>query len=128
MSILEHEVTLVGPKGKHRCRALFDSGASYSIIRRDVAQRIAPLVPVPDPGNWTFETARPGDLIEATHLVDLALYFDDSPARFTDQFVVFDECSEEVIVGAHTMQGWHITLDFSTETVNYRKTAIRLRV
>ena len=128
MSILEHEVAVVGPHGKHRCRALFDSGASYSIIRRDIAQRIAPLVPVTDTEDWTFETARPGDLIQATHLVNLTLLFDDSPARFTDEFVVFDECSEELIVGAKTMQSWHITLDFSTETVNYRKTAIRLRV
>ncbi|MGO9308583.1 MAG: retropepsin-like aspartic protease [Spirochaetia bacterium] len=128
MSVLEHDVTLVGSRGSARCTALFDSGAAYSIIRRDLAERLEQLVPLPGPENWIFETARPGDLIHALYRVTLNFLFDDSKARFSDEFVVFDECSEEVIVGAKTMQAWHITLDFVTETVNYRKTAIRLRV
>jgi len=128
MSILEHEVTLIGSRGKARCRALFDSGAAYSIVRRDIAEQIAQLEPFPDPENWIFETARPGELIEAKYRVVLDFRFDDSLARFSDEFVVFDECSEEVIVGAKTMQAWHIVLDFDAEQVNYRKTATRLRV
>ncbi len=128
MSVLEHEVTLVGSLGRARCRALFDSGASYSIVRRDIAERIAHLEPLPDPRDWVFETARPGDLIRATYRVSLDLRFDDSEARFSDEFVVFDACSEEVIVGAKTMQAWRITLDFEAEKVSYRKTATRLRV
>ena len=128
MSILEHDVTLIGSRGKALCRALFDSGAAYSIIRRDIAERIAPLDPFPDPENWVFETARAGDLIKAKYRVILDFRFDDSLARFSDEFVVFDNCSEEVIVGAKTMQAWHIVLDFDAEKVNYRKTATRLRV
>ena len=112
VSILEHTVTLMGSKEKARCRALFDSGAAYSIIRRDIAERVEPLVTLPDPENWIFETARPGDLIHASYRVTLNFAFDDSKARFSDEFIVFDECSEEVIVGAKTMQAWHITLDF----------------
>jgi hypothetical protein len=49
VSVLEHEVTLIGSKGSARCHALFDSGAGYSIIRRDIAERIEPLVLLPDP-------------------------------------------------------------------------------
>jgi len=128
VSVLVHEMTLIGSKGKARCRALFDSGASYSIIRRDIAERISTLEPLPDPENWVFETARPGELIEARFAVGLNFRFDDSEARFRDEFIVFDTCSEELIVGAKTMQAWHITLDFQTETVIYRKTAERLRV
>ncbi|HEY9595125.1 MAG TPA: retropepsin-like aspartic protease [Spirochaetia bacterium] len=128
MSILEHEVTLTGSKGKARCRALFDSGSAYSIIRRDIAERIESLVPLADLEDWVFETARAGDLIQARYRVAVDFRFDDSVARFSDELIVFDECSEELIIGATTMQKWHITLDFTTETVNYRKTAIRLRV
>jgi predicted aspartyl protease len=128
VSVLEHEVTLIGTRGSARCRALFDSGATYSIIRRDIAERIELLVPLPDPENWIFETARVGDHIQALYRVMLNFRFDDSKARFSDEFVVFDACSEELIVGAKTMQAWHITLDFKTETVNYSKTAERLRV
>jgi hypothetical protein len=128
VSVLEHDVTLTGSRGSARCRALFDSGATYSIIRRDIAERIEPLVLLPDPEDWVFETARVGDHIQALYRVTLNFRFDDSAARFSDEFIVFDECSEELIVGAKTMQAWHITLDFQTETVNYRKTAERLRV
>src|SRR5208337_3463555 len=106
---LEHTVTLIGSKGSARCRALFDSGAAYSIIRRDIAERIEPLAILPDPENWVFETARPGDLVHASYRVTLGFLFDDSKARFSDEFIVFDECSEEVIVGAKTMQAWHIS-------------------
>lgn len=128
MSVLEHEVTLIGSRGSARCRALFDSGAAYSIIRQDVAERIEGLVPLPDPENWVFETARPGELIQALYRVTLNFRFDDSKARFSDEFIVFDACSEEVIVGAKTMQAWHIVLDFESETVVYRKTVERLRI
>jgi hypothetical protein len=102
--------------------------ASYSILRRDIAERIAVLDPLPDPENWVFETARPGELIPALHRVTLNFRFDDSAARFSDEFVVFDTCTEELIVGAHALQAWHIVLDFESESVIYRKTAEPLRV
>ena len=35
--------------------ALFDSGASYSIIRRDIAETLGELTRLPEP--WEFETA-----------------------------------------------------------------------
>jgi len=128
VSVLEHEVTLIGSRGSVRCRALFDSGAAYSIIRRDIAERISTLDPLPDPEDWVFETARAGELIQALYRVTLDFRFDDSKARFSDEFIVFDNCSEELIVGAKTMQAWHIILDFQTETVVYRKTMHRLRI
>ena len=89
LSVLEHEVTLVGSKGSARCRALFDSGATYSIIRRDIAESIASLEALPDPEEWVFETARAGDLIQAFYRVAVNLSFDDSKARFSDEFIVF---------------------------------------
>jgi hypothetical protein len=128
VSILEHEITLIGTKGKAHCRALFDSGASYSIVRREIAERIGRIEPFPNPEDWIFETARAGDCVHAAGNLILEFRFDDSEARFSDEFVVFDELSEELIVGAKTMQAWKITLDFAEERVNYRKTAQRLRV
>ena len=127
VSILEKQILLVGSKGTARRPALFDSGASYSIIRRDLAEALSGLEPIPDPENYVFETARPGDTIQATR-VRLEFRFDDSEARFSDEFIVFDECSEEVIIGAKTMQAWSIKLDFDREEILYRKTAVRLRV
>jgi hypothetical protein len=121
-------VTLIGTKGKARCRGLFDSGASYSIVRREIAERIGRLDPLSDPEDWVFETARAGDYVQAAGILRLDFRFEDSDAHFSDEFVVFNELSEELIVGAKTMQAWKITLDFAEERVNYRKTAQRLRV
>ena len=128
MSVLEHEVTLIGTKGRARCRALFDSGASYSIVRREIAERIGWLEPLPVPEDWVFETARAGDYVQAAGILHLDFRFDDSEAHFSGEFVVFDELSEELIVGAKTMQAWKISLDLAAERVDYRKTAQRLRV
>ena len=128
MSILEHEVTLVGSKGRYKGVALFDSGASYSIVRRDIAEKTEILLPLHDPEEWYFETARKGDFIQAFYVVRLELHFSDSEARFSDEFIVFDDCAEAVIIGATTMRKWQIRLDFEQEKIEYRKTVIRLRV
>lgn len=66
--------------------------------------------------------------MQARFRVGLEFRFDDSEARFSDEFIVFDECSEDVIIGATTMQKWGIKLDFDREEIIYRKTAVRLRV
>ena len=128
MSILEKEILLVGSKGTSRRTALFDSGASYSIIRRDVAEVLDSLTEIPDPENYIFETARAGELVETHFRVTLEFRFDDSQANFSDEFIVFEQCSEAVIIGAKTMQAWRIKLDFEREEIDYRKTAQRLRV
>ena len=126
--IIEHDVTLAGSRGSRRCRALFDSGATYSLLRPDIAKAIGRPERLPDPENWVFETAQEGHFMAATHRLGVNFQFEDSQAHFSDEFIVLDGCSEEVIVGATTMQKWHIKLDFETETVDYPKKAHRLRV
>jgi hypothetical protein len=128
VSVLQKEILLLGSKGRKRCLALFDSGASFSVIRRDVAESLQPLTPLADPEEWVFETARAGDLIQARFTAVLDFRFDDSKARFHTDFIVFDECSEEVIIGAQTLQANHIILDFDKEEITYRKTAEKLRI
>lgn len=128
MVIIEHDVVLTGSLGSRRCRALFDSGATYSLIRPDIAEEVGNPERLPDPENWVFETAQEGHFMAATHALRLNFEFDDSQARFTDEFIVLEGSSEEVIVGATTMQKWHIKLDFESETVDYPKKAQRLRV
>ena len=126
--ILEQEILLIGINGRKRCVALFDSGASYSIIRPDVAGEIDVPKPFPDPENWLFETAKAGQIMKASGRVMLNFRFDDSEARFSDEFIILEETTEEVIIGATTMQKWGIKLDFETETIEYRKTARKLKV
>lgn len=128
VGVLQKELLLIGTKGRRRCVALFDSGASRSIVRRDIAESLQPLSLLPDPDEWVFETATAGDDIRVQYAVGLTFRFDDSEAWFRDEFIVFDECSEEVIIGASTLQTNRIVLDFENEEVRYPRTARRLRV
>lgn len=57
-------------------------------------------------------------------MVTLNLY----PSRFTDDFMVLDTLSEDLIIGATTMQKWNMKLDFENETVVYDKKMHRLRI
>jgi hypothetical protein len=126
MSLLEKQIILKGLKGKQTVTALFDSRASYSCIRRSIAEDIGFLEPLEEP--MDFETADSGSLIHAEYVVHLSFYFTDTDRRFTDEFIVLDTLSEDFIIGAATMQKWKIRLDFDTEDVLYDKKMHRLRI
>ncbi len=126
MSLIHRPVTLVGSRGRRKVTALFDSGASYSCIQREVAAEIASLDPIPEP--MEFETAEKDGIIVARYAIRVDFFFEDTPRRFTDELIVFDELSEPLIIGAKTMQAWKIRLDFDKEEVLYDKRMHRLRI
>jgi len=87
---------------------------------------LAHLEPLAEP--MEFETAEEGSMIAAEYRVTMDFYFEDTPRRFTDELVVIDGLSEELIIGATTMQKWKIRLDFDREEVLYDKKMHRLRI
>jgi hypothetical protein len=126
MSLLELPCTLVGPKGRRTVTALFDSGASVSCIRRELAEEMTHPEPLSEP--FTFETADKGDYIVAEFMVALEFFLEDAPRRFHDEFFIPDTLSEDLIIGATTMQKWNIRLDFENEVVAYSRKMDRLRI
>jgi len=58
MAVIEKEIRLVGSKGEHELVGLFDSGATYSCLERDLAKELEILIPLPSPlslgdsGGW----------------------------------------------------------------------------
>jgi hypothetical protein len=90
------------------------------------AERLARLEPLPEP--FVFETAAAGEFITAEYQVFLEFFLEDAPRCFTDSFMVLDTLSEEVIIGATTMQKWRIKLDFVEEKVLYDRRVQRLRL
>jgi len=126
MSLLEETVTLSGNKGTATVRALFDSGASCSVIRRSVAEKIAILDPLDEP--MEFELADENVFISAEYVIHLSFYFQDTNRRFTDEFIVLDTLSEDLIVGANTMQSWKIRLDFDKEEIVYDRKMHKMRL
>jgi hypothetical protein len=114
---------LVGSLGEREVDGLFDSGASYSLIRREVAEQLANLEPLPQP--MTFEMAEQGATVTARERVVLDFWIDGY--RFSDEFLVLDNLSEAVVIGAVTMQKWRMKLDMEREEVVIDPSVTRLR-
>jgi hypothetical protein len=126
VSLIKKPIILAGSKGREQVTALFDSGASYSCIAKELAEKIENLIPLSEP--MEFETAEKDYTVIAKHAVRVDFFFIDTNRRFTDELVVIDGLSEELIIGAKTMQAWKIRLDFDREEVLYDKKMHRLRI
>ncbi|MCS7185850.1 MAG: retropepsin-like domain-containing protein [Armatimonadetes bacterium] len=123
MGIITKQVRLVGSRGEHTTNGLFDSGASYSFIRKDIAERLATLEPLPQP--MPFEMAQQGVTVTVYERVVLDFWIDGY--RFSDEFLVLDNLSEELIIGAKTMQAWRLKIDMEREDIIIDPSVTRLR-
>jgi hypothetical protein len=126
MSLIQKPLILKGAAGKYTVQALFDSGASYSCISRRAAEAVAHLEPLTEP--MIFETAEKDNPVTAEYRITADFFFRDSARRFTDELIVIEELSEDLIIGASTMQKWKIRLDFDREEVFYDKKVHKLRL
>ena len=123
MGIIYKQIRLVGSRGEHERNGLFDTGASYSFIPRDIAERLATLEPLPQP--MSFEMAEQGMVVKARERVVLDFWIDGY--RFSDEFLVLDNLSDELIIGAATMQKWRLKLDMEREDIIIDPSVTRLR-
>ena len=57
-----------------------------------------------------------------------SFHLGESKRRFHDDFIVLETLSEDLIIGAATIQKWNIKLDFEKETVVYDRKMHRLRI
>jgi len=113
MSVLYQRIKLSGSKDEFETEALFDGGATYSVIRKDIAEKLENITKMRIP--LKFRTAKEGAELTATEKVVLDFYIDNT--RFSDEFIVIENLDEEVIIGAKTMQSWRFKLDYENERV-----------
>jgi predicted aspartyl protease len=113
MSIIRLPLRFEGSKGEKVLYALFDSGANLSCINEEFAEEITELIPFLHPRK--LATASEHHFIEITDAIRADFYFED--IQLSDEFLVVPQLSEEVIIGAATMQKWRIKLDFETDSV-----------
>lgn len=92
---------------------LFDSGANLSCINPDYLTGIES--PVPLGRVRKLATASEGHYIEIQEAVRLDFYVND--ILLSDEFLLVPNLSEEVIIGAATLQKWRIKLDFEHDQV-----------
>jgi hypothetical protein len=113
MAIIRKEIELVGSKSRRKEIALFDSGASYSCIDKELAEELGGIVSLLEP--FELYTAEKGRKMEVKSRIPLTFYIDGY--RFSDEFMVLENLSEKVIIGAATLQKWRLKLDFEKEDI-----------
>jgi len=111
--ILRIPLLFEGSKNSKNLYALFDSGATYSCINEDRAEELEIFTPLHTP--MRLATASEHVFMEINNIVRLDFYKDD--IRLSDEFLIVPNLSEEVIIGATTMQKWRIKLDFEHDTI-----------
>ncbi len=109
MALIERKIRLEGPLGVKEVTALFDSGASVSCIRPELANKLEQPIPLRRP--FRISTADEKKHLEVNEKVSLEFYIDD--LRFSDEFYLVTGLSEEVIIGAVTLQKWRATIGFA---------------
>ena len=124
MSIIEKKLRLEGPLGEKEVTALFDSGASVSCIRPDIAEALEQPIPLRTP--LQISTANEINSILVSELVAISFYIGDY--RFISDFYLVPALTEEVIIGASTMQQWRFKLDFENEEVIIDPRVTRMRI
>ncbi len=122
MGILVKPVTLRGDKGQIELDGMFDTGSTYSVIRKDIAEQLATVVPLDEP--IVLRTAEQGRQLTVTHRVVLTIWLNGY--RLSDEFMVVEQLSRPVLIGAATMQKWRMRLDMANEEITVDPTATEL--
>jgi hypothetical protein len=111
--VLRIPLLFEGSKNSKTLYALFDSGETYSCINEDRAEELEIFTTLHTP--MRLAIASEHVYMEITQRVTLDFYKDD--IRLSDEFLVVPSLSEDVIIGATTMQKWRIKLDFEHDTI-----------
>lgn len=125
MGVIVKEIEVIGDKGKTKVKALFDSGASDSIIRKDIAEKISTLLKWRKPIEFTL--ADDETVLESQYIVYAECNINGNSIP-PWPFHVVDKLEDELILGADAFQRWKFKLDFEKEDVIIDKQALRLRI
>lgn len=111
--IIRIPISFKGSLGEQKLYALFDTGSTYSCIREDLAAQVGLLDRLPE--SRYFGTASENQYLKVEN--GMRLDFEVNEINLSDEFMVVPRLSEEVIIGATTMQKWRIKLDFEHDAV-----------
>ena len=111
--IIRIPIAFKGSLGEQKLYALFDTFCTYSCIREDLAAQVGLLDRLPE--SRYFGTASENQYLKVEN--GMRLDFEVNEINLSDEFMVVPRLSEEVIIGATTMQKWRIKLDFEHDAV-----------
>ena len=124
MSLIKVPLLFRGSKNDKYLYSLFDSGANLSAIRKDLAEQIDVLIPLREP--IRLATADNSTFMKVEYKFVSSFFLND--VELSDEFLVLEDLSEEVIIGAATMQKWRIKLDFEHDTVSVDSKVAKLQI
>jgi len=113
MSVIKLPLLFVGSKGEKHLYTMFGRGANLSCINPEFVENLE--IPIKLGRTRRILTAEEGAYIEVSERVSLDFFLHD--VLLSDEFLVVPGLSEEVILGAATMQKRRIKLDFEHNTV-----------
>lgn len=113
MGTILKELTVGGNKGVKKIPALFDSGATVSLIRKDVVEDIATILTLSKVR--TFKLGDGKNPLETNQLVALDITING--CDIFEKVLVVENLAKDLIIGAETMQYWKMKLDLEKEAV-----------
>ena len=111
MGIIKENIVLYGEKGDLKTEALFDSGATFSFIKKNIAEKLGNISKLKV--SKTFNTAEIGREILIDERIVLDFLIDGE--TLSDEFMVSESLNKDILIGASTMQKWRIKLDFDND-------------
>ena len=125
MGLIIKKLKVMGDRGEGMVNCLFDSGASWSFIRRDIVEKIATPLKMSKP--MRFRLGDGNGEIEAKEATHLSVEIEEGCEIF-DDVVIVDKLAEDVIIGAKTLQAWRMRLDFEHDDIIIDKKALELKL
>ena len=122
--IIQQPLLFQGSLGSATLTAVFDSGAGLSFINANKAKGLGVIEKLPHPIK-VGQAATNSDILVTEKIT---LFFTLNELELEDNFYLFPELADEVLIGVPTMQKWHITLDPTHNQIITDPKAVRLRV
>ena len=113
MGTIKIPLRFEGSKSEKTLYALFDTGATFSCLRDDIAAQIGRPEKMISP--LDVATASHAHFLRIEEAMRADFYFEE--IRLSDEFMIVPDLSEECIIGVNTMQKWRIKLDFEHDSV-----------
>lgn len=105
-ALVASDVKIRGDKGESIVNVLFDTGASQSFIKREIAEKVGTIVKLPDPRHFIVADGR---TVTITDGITLTLQLADE--QIIDTFLVTDSSVADVILGESTMRKFGMKID-----------------
>ena len=117
------DCAVTGNRGSATVRALYDTGAGSSFVRRDIAEGLGDIVGTVRPLTFTMADGR--EAFTVNQMINLDILVGEIPLIFN--YYVVNDLAEELIIGADMMQRWKISLDLDNEAVSIDPRALYMR-